>query len=124
MILIIGGAYQGKLDFAKEAFGITDEDVFVCKDSEIDFSKRCVYALEKFTLACVREGKDPASYLQEHREAWEDSILILRDVFCGVVPMDAETRLWRQKTGRLAQYLSKEASQVSRIFCGLEQRLK
>ena len=40
MILIIGGAYQGKLDFAKEAFGITDEDVFVCKDSEIDFSKR------------------------------------------------------------------------------------
>ena len=26
MILIIGGAYQGKLDYAKEAFGITDED--------------------------------------------------------------------------------------------------
>ena len=50
--------------------------------------------------------------------------LILRDVFCGVVPLDPQTRLWRQKTGRLAQYLSKEASQVSRIFCGLEQRLK
>ncbi len=124
MILIIGGAYQGKLDFAKEAFGITDEDVFVCKDSEIDFSKRCVYALEKFTLACVREGKDPASYLQEHREAWDDSIFICQDFFCGVVPMEAEARAWRQITGRLAQYLSQEADRVSRIFCGLEQRLK
>lgn len=124
MILIIGGAYQGKLDFAKEAFGITDEDVFVCKDSEIDFSKRCVYALEKFTLACVREGKDPASYLQEHREAWDDSIFICQDFFCGVVPMEAEARAWRQITGRLAQYLSREAGRVSRIFCGLEQRLK
>jgi len=40
------------------------------------------------------------------------------------VPMEAETRAWRQKTGRLANYLSKEAKQVSRIFCGLEQRLK
>ena len=124
MILIIGGAYQGKLDFAKEAFGITDEDVFVCKDSEIDFSKRCVYALEKFTLACVREGRDPASYLQEHREAWDDSIFICQDFFCGVVPMEAEARAWRQITGRLAQYLSQEADRVSRIFCGLEQRLK
>ena len=124
MILIIGGAYQGKLDFAKEAFGITDEDVFVCKDSEIDFSKRCVYALEKFTLACVREGKDPASYLQGHREAWDDSIFICQDFFCGVVPMEAEARAWRQITGRLAQYLSQEADRVSRIFCGLEQRLK
>ena len=124
MVLIIGGAYQGKLDFAKEAFGITEEDVFVCKDSEIDFSKRCVYALEKFTLACVREGKEPASYLQEHREAWDDSIFICQDFFCGVVPMEAEARAWRQITGRLAQYLSQEADRVSRIFCGLDQRLK
>ena len=124
MVLIIGGAYQGKLDFAKEAFGITEEDVFVCKDSEIDFSKRCIYALEEFTLACVREGKDPASYLQEHREAWENSIFICQDFFCGVVPMEAEARAWRQITGRLAQYLSREAGRVSRIFCGLEQRLK
>ena len=124
MILIIGGAYQGKLDFAKEAFGITDEDVFVCKDSEIDFSKKCIYALEEFTLACVREGKDPKAYLQEHREAWENSIFICQDFFCGVVPMEAEARAWRQITGRLAQYLSREAGRVSRIFCGLELRLK
>ena len=40
MILIIGGAYQGKLDFAKEAFGITAADVFTCTSGEIDFSKR------------------------------------------------------------------------------------
>ena len=50
--------------------------------------------------------------------------LICRDIFCGVVPMGAENRAWRQKTGRLCQYLSREAEQVSRIFCGLEQRMK
>ena len=120
MILIIGGAYQGKLDFAKEAFGLTDADIHICDRGEIDFSKRCIYGIEEFTW----DHPDPKAYFREHRKDWEDSILILRDVFCGVVPMEAETRLWRQKTGRQAQYLSKEANQVSRIFCGLEQRLK
>ena len=120
MILIIGGAYQGKLDFAKDTFGITDVDVFTCSTGEINFSKRCIYKIEEFTYG----HPDPIGYFQTHREEWQDNILILQDVFCGVVPMGAENRAWRQNTGRLSQYLSKEASQVSRIFCGLEQRLK
>ncbi len=120
MVLIIGGAYQGKLDFAKENFGITDADVHTCGNGEIDFSKRCIYKIEEFTYGHL----DPIGYFQAHREEWQDSILILQDIFCGVVPMGAETRAWRQNTGRLSQYLSKEAMQVSRIFCGLEQRLK
>lgn len=120
MILIIGGAYQGKLDFAKEAFGVSDADVYTCGDGEIAFSKRCIYQIEEFTAHC----DDPIGYFEAHREDWKDSILILEDIFCGVVPLGAENRAWRQNTGRLAQYLSREATQVSRIFCGLEQRLK
>ncbi len=120
MILIIGGAYQGKLDFAKETLGITDGDVHICSAGEIDFSKRCIYKLEAFTA----HHPDPIGYFQAHRDQWQDSILILQDIFCGVVPMGAQNRGWRQETGRLAQYLSREAAQVSRIFCGLEQRLK
>ena len=120
MILIIGGAYQGKLDFAKEIFSITDSDVYTCVNGEVDFSKRCIYKIEEFTT----HNEDPIGYFEAHREEWQDSILIMQDIFCGVVPMGTENRAWRQRTGRLAQYLSKEANQVSRIFCGLEQRLK
>ena len=120
MILIIGGAYQGKLDFAREAFGITDADVHTCGGGEIDFSKKCIYKIEEFTYG----HPDPIGYFREHRAEWEDSILICQDIFCGVVPMGAENRAWRQNTGRLCQYLSREARHVSRIFCGLEQRLK
>lgn len=120
MILIIGGAYQGKLDFAKETFGITAADIHICGEGEIDFSKRCIYKIEEFTYG----HPDPIGYFKAHRGDWQDSILICQDIFCGVVPMGAENRAWRQNTGRLCQYLSKEAEQVSRIFCGLEQRLK
>ena len=118
MILIIGGAFQGKLDFAKENLGVTD--CFTCIGPEIDFSRGCVRKLETFA-AC---HEDPVAYFEAHREQWQDSILILRDIFCGVVPCSPEEREWRQEAGRLAQYLSRKATRVSRIFCGLEQRLK
>ena len=120
MILIIGGAYQGKLDYARSAFHITDEDVFTCTGAEIDFSKRCINHIEEF----VHSNSNALAYFKAHREDWKDSIFVCQDIFCGVVPMGAENRTWRQNTGRLCQYLAGEAQQVSRIFCGLEQRLK
>ena len=118
MILIIGGAYQGKLDFAKENFGVSE--IFTCNGPEIDFSSKCIYKIEVFTAS----HPDPVAYFEAHKDDWKDSVLILDDISCGVVPMGAENRAWRHKNGRLAQYLSREAAQVSRIFCGLEQRLK
>ena len=118
MVLIIGGAYQGKLDYAKEALGVTE--VYTCTGPEIDFTLGCIYKIEEFTA----HHPDPVSYFQARRDQWQNSILIMQDIFCGVVPMGEENRLWRQRTGRLAQYLSREARLVSRIFCGLEMRLK
>ena len=120
MILIIGGAYQGKLDFVKKTFDVTTEEIYTCTAGEIDFSSRCIYRIEEFTYG----HPDPVNFFKANRELWENSILICEDIFCGVVPMNPELRAWRQKTGRLCQYLAKEAKQVSRIFCGLEQRIK
>lgn len=124
MKLIIGGAYQGKRDFAKEQFHLEEEDIFTCVGLQIDFEKPCIDALEEFTLACVRTGTDCEAVFRSNSEKWQDSILICRDIFCGVVPIDPVLREWRQATGRLCQYLAKNAEQVSRIFCGMEQRLK
>ena len=120
MILIIGGAYQGKLDFAKDTFGVSPADVHSCTSGDIDFSKACIYKIEEFTY----HHPDPIDFFKANRDRWENSILICEDIFCGVVPMGAENRAWRQKTARLCQYLAAEATRVSRIFCGLEQRLK
>ena len=125
MVLIIGGAYQGKLDFAKRAYGIRDADVFTCtEESGIVFGARCLNRLEDFTLWCVRNGEDAVALFEAHRAAWENSVLICQDIFCGVVPLGAENRAWREMTGRLCAFLAREAQSVFRIFCGLEQRLK
>lgn len=124
MILIIGGACQGKLAYAQEKLGVAREDVYFCQGDAIDFSKPCVYGIEEFTWACTQTGVDPIAYFARHQAQWQQAVLICQDIFCGVVPMDDRQRQWRQDTARLCQYLAGQARQVSRMFCGLEQRLK
>ena len=122
MELIIGGAYQGKRAFAQEQLGIPETEIFTCEGTAIDFSKKCIDKLEEYVLACIRGGVDPLEQLKQAN--LEDKVIICMDMFCGVVPIDAEMRLWRHTTGLVCQYLAKRASAVHRIFCGLEQRLK
>ena len=125
MDFIIGGAYQGKLACAKRKFDLKDEDVFTCtEDAGIAFGARCIDKLEEFTLWCVRTGADALEIFRENRDLWENSVLICCDIFCGVVPLGADMRAWREMTGRLCAYLSGEADSVTRVFCGLEQKLK
>ena len=124
MHLIIGGAYQGKRRFAEERFGLKPEDIFTCTGEDPDFSCPCLDRLEEFTLSCVKAGRDSVTFFRENRAHWEGSVLILRDISAGVVPMDAEMRAWREENGRLGRYLAEQAESVHRIFCGLEQRLK
>lgn len=124
MDLIIGGAYQGKREYAKTRFGVEDGEIYTCtEDTGVAFGARCLDRLEEFALWCVRNGQDPVAIFREHRQEWQDSVLICRDIFCGVVPLGADMRAWREATGRLCAYLSARAETVTRMFCGIPQRL-
>lgn len=125
MILIFGGSYQGKLEFAKETFGVTENDVFTCTvDSEIDWSKKVLYNLDQAFLRHVREGKESRDVLKDHLDQLKDKILIVNDISQGIVPMERENRDWREMTGRAMLYISKEADEVYRVFCGLGSKIK
>lgn len=124
MHLIIGGAYQGKQTFARETYGFGEEQIGTCTQDSVDFSKPCIRAMEAFVWGCVIRGEDAVAVFRENREAWQNSVLIIRDISGGIVPVTKQERAWREQCGRLCQYLSREADRVSRIFCGLEERLK
>ena len=56
MDIIIGGVYQGKLDYAKAQFSLTDSDVFFCSECPVlDLTKRCIYGFEH-TCGLVRKA--------------------------------------------------------------------
>lgn len=42
----------------------------------------------------------------------------------GIVPVDADDRLWREMTGDACQYLAARAGTVFRVVCGIPVLLK
>ena len=115
MELVIGGAYQGKLSWAVAQYGLRKEELCDLDENEPQAGKRCYYHLEAYTR---RHSCDAIP------EAFQDAVLIVREIGCGVVPMDAQERAWRERHGACVQALAARATHVTRIFCGLPERLK
>lgn len=132
MILVFGGAYQGKTEYAQGLCGSAAADnagraADVCDLSdggEPDFTKKIITGLDAFALRCVIEGVNPADYFRKRREQWEHCVLVATDISQGVVPVDERLRAAREANGRLLIYLAEEAEQVHRVFCGIGKRIK
>ena len=118
MNLIIGGAYQGKLEYAIKQYNLDKTDICDCSSGNADLSKRCIYHYEKYVLNCVRSGETPQ--LPEGA----DTIVIADDIFCGVVPIDADIRAWREACGRALTAIAEKSESVTRLFCGLPMKIK
>jgi adenosylcobinamide kinase/adenosylcobinamide-phosphate guanylyltransferase len=58
------------------------------------------------------------------RSKWANSVIILNDISCGLVPMDPKDRAAREAASRLAIYLVGEADAVIRVFAGIGKRIK
>ena len=120
MELIIGGACQGKKEYAISHFGLKDSEIFTCtEDGEPDLTARCIYHLERYLRRCAAEDKEPVSPDVFRK----DAILICEDITCGIVPINALDRKWRELTGRYLQRLSGAGAEVTRVFCGFAQKL-
>ena len=124
MILVIGGAYQGKLAYAMENH--PGKKVFHCDagNPEMDLSADIINSIHLMALAQIRAGIDTLTYLHEKLPEIKGKIIICDDISCGVVPVDPESREWRETVGRCLGLISKNADEVIRVYCGIAGKLK
>ena len=80
--------------------------------------------LEALTRAASDRGETAQQVLDRLLPLTRDAFVISREIGSGVVPLDAAERRWREVHGAVLQGLAARAEHVSRIFCGLEERLK
>lgn len=120
MILIFGGAYQGKREFAAKNF----PDIPVYHEALEEFVWDCCAAGPEEAEAEPAIPREAADLMRQKKAEWQDKVLIIRDVSQGIVPMDARTRAFREMNGRMMLYLASEADEVWRVFCGIGQRIK
>ncbi len=108
MKLIIGGAYQGKKEYALENF--SGEEI-----------------LDNYHLVILdmlKNNIDVMKYVKEHLNDYRDKVIICDDISCGIVPIDPLMRKWREAVGHVLGFLAKESDRVVRVFCGIGTRLK
>ena len=108
MILVVGGAGAGKLDYVK-SLGYSDGDI---ADGLLD-DRKVVYHLQNI----VFNEPDRAPALLETLLTKE--VVVCNEVGSGIVPLNARERLAREATGRLCIRLAACATRVVRLVCGV-----
>lgn len=126
MKMVIGGAYQGKTDYAKQVYpNLMWSDGASCDLKDI-FSCSGIVHFEEFVRRWIRENKaehatDLAEQiLQENPEL----IVVTAEVGYGLVPVDAFERQYREAVGRICTNLAACADRVDRVQCGIGTRIK
>ena len=109
MILVIGGAFQGKHEFVKNKFKVSDDKIFD------DFHVK----MKEYFL----NGKNREEFL---REVFNNNfqVIISDEIGCGIVPIDKHERLWREEVGRGLREAAEKCDEVWRVFCGIGSRIK
>ena len=53
-----------------------------------------------------------------------DAVICSDEIGSGIHPIDPEERRWREETGRALCILAEASETVTRVFCGIPQRIK
>ena len=124
MRIITGGAFQGKRAFAEKLYpGVEWTDGGRCALDEIR-TCRAVYGFHEFVKRWLKQGKSWEELASLILEENRDLILICDEIGCGLVPVDAFEREYRESTGRVMNALAEQAERVDRVVCGIGRRIK
>lgn len=108
MILVVGGAYQGKTEYAREHF----KEGYQLMDAYHEVIRRQ-----------LQEGKNPLEEAGRLLQKENNLVIISNEVGCGLVPIDEGERSYRECVGRVNCFLAQQAEQVIRVVCGIGERI-
>lgn len=124
MIMIIGGAYQGKLDFAKGLYpDVAWSDGAICEEEELMQCKG-VYGFHHYIERKIRKGESVEDLAEKLIRNNPELILVTDEIGYGIVPIDRTEREYREQTGRVCTKLAAHAEKVYRVMCGIGQVIK
>ncbi len=126
MKMVIGGAFQGKTDYASQKFNIAEEDWIdghSCSKHEILHAKG-VHHFHEFIRRSLQNGDELESFADELIRKNPDIIIVTNELGCGVVPLDAFERTYRERDGRICGELAAFSDEVDRVICGIGTVIK
>lgn len=141
MELIIGGSFQGKLEYARQKLQTCrHNNIIILDGGDIDTAGAAtgrrrqssgpliLNRLHLFVRNCIQKGyrEEEAVYpvldnlLRENPEM----IIVCDEVGYGVVPLSEAEQKYREAVGRTLCYLAQRADSMERVIGGMPMKIK
>lgn len=124
MEFIIGGAFQGKLDYCIKKHSIARDEIFFAGNGCLFPDKKVVCGFHMLVKDWLEAGFDPLNETRCLLQKNFVEVFISDEIGNGIVPVGAFEREWREKTGRCSSIVAQYAESVVRIFASMEQVIK
>ena len=118
MILITGGAYQGKKNYAFRTFGCSENSVadgLVCSINDI-LSAECITNYHIFVKRMLEDNADIISVTKQLCTENFNAVVIMNEIGCGIVPLEKKDRIWREMTGKCGCIIAENSERVIRMI--------
>lgn len=123
MKMIIGGAYQGQIQWAQEQYkNIEWIDGADCSFQEI-FTCQGILNFHLYVKRML-QSEPERDLAKELVEGNPNLIIVSNEVGYGLVPVEAFERTYREATGRICTVLAAASDEVVRVVMGIGTRIK
>ncbi|MDO5135271.1 MAG: bifunctional adenosylcobinamide kinase/adenosylcobinamide-phosphate guanylyltransferase [Eubacteriales bacterium] len=124
MELIVGGAFQGKSACARERHPELSWQEGASLSREELLRAGGILNLQDYIRKEMAQGREVSRLGRELLEKNPDAVVTCREVGCGIVPVEAFDRKWREAVGRVCTELAEGSCRVVRVCCGIGTVLK
>ena len=120
---VTGGAFQGKKNYAQLCYpGLKWSSGADCSFEDVK-TWEAVDGFHLFIWRWLKSGRTKEELLEMISEE-RDLVIVCDEIGCGLVPVDAFEREYREAVGRIMTGLTKKAVRADRVICGIGYVIK
>lgn len=126
MDLIIGGCHQGKTQYVMESYGYGAADIVngeALKNGDME-GKKCLNHFHLLIRRLLEKNIPIEEYLEQLFSENDIEVVLTDEIGCGIVPVDAFEREYRETVGRQCCILAQKAVRVKRVAVGIASTIK
>lgn len=126
MVFIIGGAYQGKTQYAMKMYNLKSDEILDGKKAILDeiINAKCIKNFHIFIKRLLELNGSPLETVKKILAENTDIIIIMDEIGSGIIPIEKSERIWREQTGIIGCFIAENSKCVERIACGIGVRIK
>lgn len=126
MVMVTGGAFQGKRECLKQLYGLSDKDIVSSADCRIEdvFTAAAVADYHELVKRLIAENIDVSEFTERFCRENSKAAVTINEIGCGIIPLEKSERIYREEVGRAGCIIAAHSETVIRVFCGIPQIIK